>query len=589
MNKKGFTLIEVIIVITIIGVIFTVSIPLINNIKNSNKTKKITTYEKSIIEATKLYTDTHEEDMFGSIPNSCTELNYDKLKEKNLIKDLKNDNLNCVHTKPVIRVKKINNKLIYKVYVKCYKPGTTQVIYKSKDYNESTNPCAATAAPSNQAPVINMFVNKTLINKDLVDATKIDIQAITETGLAANLIFGVDWNFKGVSVKNENITATTKHGEQGLNKTITIPNDLKSKLKTETGTLKITVKAINIKNIYGTPSTSVVTKTINVDNTPPSCPTLNESTKPNTPTSNNILIKTSFSENVKFKWETSINNSSTNFVNEVEKNSNAGVTQTKTLTNHGRYYTRLTIKDNLGNTRTCSSGPYILMKIPPNCPKTQNIKPSSSNWSTKPINVHINFEPNTYKFSVQYSTNNVSFYGTQYHNVSGNYGYHTVSDDGTIYAKITVYDKYNNSRVCNSYGPFRIDKSAPDCRNTQEIGSGPTIIGRVYCNDYQSGCTNNYYDRTFNSNGNHTITIRNHAGLTRNCNIKITKVKKPTPPPPKPPAWPKSYTVKSGDSLSQISYKFYGDMMKYWKIANYNNISNPNLIYPGQHLKIPAP
>jgi GH25 family lysozyme M1 (1,4-beta-N-acetylmuramidase) len=45
----------------------------------------------------------------------------------------------------------------------------------------------------------------------------------------------------------------------------------------------------------------------------------------------------------------------------------------------------------------------------------------------------------------------------------------------------------------------------------------------------------------------------------------------------------KTYVVKSGDTLSAIASK-YGT--SYQEIANKNNIANPNLIYPGQILKI---
>lgn len=48
------------------------------------------------------------------------------------------------------------------------------------------------------------------------------------------------------------------------------------------------------------------------------------------------------------------------------------------------------------------------------------------------------------------------------------------------------------------------------------------------------------------------------------------------------------YTVKPGDSLSAIAQKFYGDPMEYKKIAHYNNISNPDLIHPGDRLRIPG-
>ena len=48
------------------------------------------------------------------------------------------------------------------------------------------------------------------------------------------------------------------------------------------------------------------------------------------------------------------------------------------------------------------------------------------------------------------------------------------------------------------------------------------------------------------------------------------------------------YIVKSGDNLSNISKSFYGTAGEYTKIAQANNISNPDKIQVGQKLKIPA-
>lgn len=49
-----------------------------------------------------------------------------------------------------------------------------------------------------------------------------------------------------------------------------------------------------------------------------------------------------------------------------------------------------------------------------------------------------------------------------------------------------------------------------------------------------------------------------------------------------------SYTVKKGDTLWAIAKRYYGDGSKYTKIATASGIKNPNLIYPGQVLTIPA-
>lgn len=52
---------------------------------------------------------------------------------------------------------------------------------------------------------------------------------------------------------------------------------------------------------------------------------------------------------------------------------------------------------------------------------------------------------------------------------------------------------------------------------------------------------------------------------------------------------PRSYTVVSGDSLSKIAKREYGDAAKWPLIyqANRDKIQNPDLIHPGQVLTLP--
>ncbi len=48
-----------------------------------------------------------------------------------------------------------------------------------------------------------------------------------------------------------------------------------------------------------------------------------------------------------------------------------------------------------------------------------------------------------------------------------------------------------------------------------------------------------------------------------------------------------TYTVVTGDWLSTIAGRAYGDVMAFQKIASANNIANPDLIEPGTVLTIP--
>ena len=50
------------------------------------------------------------------------------------------------------------------------------------------------------------------------------------------------------------------------------------------------------------------------------------------------------------------------------------------------------------------------------------------------------------------------------------------------------------------------------------------------------------------------------------------------------------YVIESGDTLSGIAKRFYGDAMKYPQLfeANREVIEDPDKIYPGQKIRIPA-
>ena len=49
---------------------------------------------------------------------------------------------------------------------------------------------------------------------------------------------------------------------------------------------------------------------------------------------------------------------------------------------------------------------------------------------------------------------------------------------------------------------------------------------------------------------------------------------------------PRTYTVRPGDTLYMIAKRFLGNGSRYPELARLNNIANPNLIYPGQVIKL---
>lgn len=81
-----------------------------------------------------------------------------------------------------------------------------------------------------------------------------------------------------------------------------------------------------------------------------------------------------------------------------------------------------------------------------------------------------------------------------------------------------------------------------------------------------------------------TINLKEYRTLTA---VKIDKTGNRSRASDKGNTGYKNYIIKKGDTLSAICLKYYGKASLYTKLAKYNGIKNPNLIYAGKTLKLP--
>ncbi len=121
-NRYGFTLVELIVVIAIMGVILILALPQVSRIQSANKNKKYEAYKESLESAAKIYIDNHTKDLFGNNPTGCVTIKYSDLKRDNLIKDFGEEGVVCSNDdETFVDVTKINDEYKYSTDLVCYK------------------------------------------------------------------------------------------------------------------------------------------------------------------------------------------------------------------------------------------------------------------------------------------------------------------------------------------------------------------------------------------------------------------------------------------------------------------------------------
>lgn len=95
MKKKGFTLVELLVTIVILGIITGLSIPLLRALSNNRTEKQYKTYLNSLVASAKLYNDSYSSDLFGNNENGCEFVTFQELFSHKLLKDIMISNISC--------------------------------------------------------------------------------------------------------------------------------------------------------------------------------------------------------------------------------------------------------------------------------------------------------------------------------------------------------------------------------------------------------------------------------------------------------------------------------------------------------------
>lgn len=139
MEKSGFTLIELIITIAIMGLILIIAIPSITALQNNNKDKGYEYYADSLIEASKVYVSKEGVDItpLGIKEfTGCVDITFNDLLDADLIKLYDDSNIDCSNAK--VRYTKEINKESYEYNLTCINKKTNEVVFSKQNIKNET-------------------------------------------------------------------------------------------------------------------------------------------------------------------------------------------------------------------------------------------------------------------------------------------------------------------------------------------------------------------------------------------------------------------------------------------------------------------
>lgn len=245
-NKKGFTLIELIVAIAILGIITMLALPSIRNIQEKNSSKKYEAYQESLVSSAKLYVDSYSEDMFGINKSGCYDITYTKLKEKKLVKDINVADVECdgasEEKQTFVRVYKSVDSYTYKTEIYCRDKNNT-IVYENT-FEKGTEVCDGTGEDK-AGPEIKFSPNELDYDKDTTRKS-VYIYIKDQWGLAENQKITYQWYNAQTKQPIGDETTVDFANEKSVTST-----QIKVSLPSGTGQYFLKVTPVSVRDVNG--------------------------------------------------------------------------------------------------------------------------------------------------------------------------------------------------------------------------------------------------------------------------------------------------------------------------------------------------
>ena len=543
-DNKGFTLVELLVAISILAILTVIAIPTLRAFQTGNTQKQYESYAKSVTSSAKLYNDSYTDDLFGNLDYGCQKVSLTEMINKKMAKDITLKDITCnkIDSDSYALVWKFKDEYSYNPIINCYNSSD---VLQYTEGEELAEKCLSTT----KKPELSVTVNQ---NEDKSSKKKsVNIILSDDFGFTANQEIEYLWS----KTKNDTGTGLGSYTNYKYNnsyikrvdKTVTLTSNSITIPGTTTGNYYLYIRPIKVLNIVNENLTGVKRfGPFRFDHTPPSCPTVKavdpsgKNINKNTPAHiDHFTINYSEDDVQSYEIKVSYDNGA-HYSNVITKSSSVN---TYTPTGDGQIKIMTRAIDYAGNQGDwCTSDMFINDNTPPNAPKVLGYKKTSvtdissrgklsehatDTWLKGWVFTQASGSTDangkvTYHYSAEGTTTNTKDTASSYRNVNA---------EGVSIIKFWACDSVNNCSGKATY-KVKLDRTIPTCGNPTGASTTWTKNNRTIkqaCSDSYSGCEKNSFDVEFKDTTKvGTIVIKDKVGNTANCkpNVYVDK----TPP-----------------------------------------------------------
>ena len=486
-SKKGFTLVELLGTLVILGIILGLAIPSLLNLKNDNKENKNEKYAESIIASGKLYTDSYAKDMFGNNTIGCYDITYSQLKEKNLAKDIKIDGITCdtyaEDGTPLtyVKVQKSNDNYNYELAIRCIDENN-QIVYEK---TVSGNGICDGTPSDEEGPIITLSPDGHTWYKGYKEGTtepdEVTIKISDESGMRENIIIRYAWHKLGTA--ESTLTFNEKRFENNRYEGKTA-NPLETKIQVpqgETGEYELIIKTDSVYDAYGLSMTTSTIKSrpFQLDNTKPVIYNKTND-KDGIWTNDGTTISASGKDDhsgiskIHYTYTNSMSDLKNDWTTKTLSNANKNLTVLKKWTTERNSNVFVIAEDNAGNkSDIIPVGKIMIDKTKPQITKTTNS--SNGAWTNNDVIITANatdassgIQKIYYTYSNTASAEKSSNWKSD--SITSVSGTWTTEMNNEVF--IIAVDKAGNYSDYKSANYVRIDKTKPTITNVENPSGG---------------------------------------------------------------------------------------------------------------------